>query len=130
MRPTIENGDVVFGERLSVVRDNLHRGDIVCSKSPYQPREMIVKRMAAKPFDEVKFSPASDLFGEFWPHNIVPKGHCFLLGDNTEASNDSREYGYVPLGLMQYRIVFRLWPLKTFGTLSTHSCFEPEESRE
>lgn len=42
---------------------------------------------------------------------FVPRGHVWLEGDNYENSSDSRIYGPVPLGLIQSRIVMRIWPL-------------------
>lgn len=41
---------------------------------------------------------------------IVPKGHLWLEGDNSENSIDSRTYGPVPMGLIQSRAAFRLYP--------------------
>lgn len=40
----------------------------------------------------------------------VPKGHIWLEGDNSENSIDSRNYGPVPLGLVQSRVFLRLFP--------------------
>lgn len=41
----------------------------------------------------------------------VPRGHVWLEGDNYENSSDSRNYGPVPIGLIQSRIMIRLWPI-------------------
>lgn len=43
----------------------------------------------------------------------VPKGHVWLEGDNSENSIDSRTYGPVPIGLIQSRAAFRLYPEPT-----------------
>lgn len=40
----------------------------------------------------------------------VPKGHVWLEGDNSENSLDSRNYGPVPMGLIQSRAIARIWP--------------------
>lgn len=42
---------------------------------------------------------------------FVPRGHVWLEGDNFENSADSRIYGPVPMGLIQSRILLRVWPL-------------------
>lgn len=41
---------------------------------------------------------------------IVPKGHLWLEGDNSENSIDSRTYGPVPMGLIQSRAAARIYP--------------------
>lgn len=35
----------------------------------------------------------------------VPRGHVWIEGDNKEGSKDSRIYGPVPYGLIQYRLL-------------------------
>lgn len=45
---------------------------------------------------------------------IVPRGHVWLEGDNSENSMDSRYYGPVPMGLIQSRVFCRLLPFKEF----------------
>lgn len=40
----------------------------------------------------------------------VPKGMVWLEGDNSENSADSRMYGPVPMGLIQSRVVCKVWP--------------------
>jgi len=41
----------------------------------------------------------------------VPEGHVFLGGDNLPWSRDSRNYGPVPLGLVNGKIIARVWPI-------------------
>ena len=111
--------------------------------------QLIVKRLAAKQFDPIEFPCPTEYYSRhrYEVLDIIPKGHCFLLGDNAENSLDSREYGCIPIALIQYRIVFRLvykilfydnslmpainfrlWPLRKFGWLSTHSVFDQENT--
>lgn len=41
---------------------------------------------------------------------LVPRGHVWLEGDNSDNSIDSRTYGPVPMGLIQSRAIIRLYP--------------------
>jgi inner membrane protease subunit 1 len=40
----------------------------------------------------------------------VPPGHIWVEGDNSTASVDSRDYGVIPMGLIQGKVVLRLSP--------------------
>lgn len=49
----------------------------------------------------------------------VPRGHVWVEGDNIENSTDSRTYGPIPIGLIQSRVLCRIWPfneMKSFNS--------------
>lgn len=119
MHPTIHDGDLVLAERLSISAGNIHRGDIVGCLSPYEPEQLLCKRVVAKEADAVNSPLLPDL--------RVPRGHVFLQGDNYKASTDSRHFGPVPAGLVQIRLSLRIWPMSRFGWLSSHWFWETEE---
>lgn len=102
---------------------NLRRGDIVGTLAPYDSKQLLCKRMTAKEYDTV-----SNCRLLRWGERI-PKGHIYLEGDNTALSTDSRNFGPVPEGLVQIRLVLRIWPPSRAGWLSTHWFWErPEEN--
>ncbi len=35
----------------------------------------------------------------------VPKGHCYIVGDNLPWSRDSRDFGPIPLGLIKGKVI-------------------------
>lgn len=41
----------------------------------------------------------------------VPKGHCWVVGDNLAWSRDSRLFGPVPMALIKGKVLarYRLW---------------------
>jgi signal peptidase I len=60
---------------------------------------------------------------------VVPENSVFLLGDNRAQSQDSRfhldiENGAVPVGNVQGRVAFVLWPLSGFGAVPIPTTFD------
>ncbi|MBP3502511.1 MAG: signal peptidase I [Clostridia bacterium] len=48
---------------------------------------------------------------------IVPEGYVYVLGDNRNASSDSRRFGCIPISKIEGKVAFRWWPLKKIGTV-------------
>ncbi|KAL2262448.1 hypothetical protein VTK26DRAFT_1297 [Humicola hyalothermophila] len=44
----------------------------------------------------------------------VPKGHCWIVGDNLVASRDSRYFGPVPLALIRGKVIATVRPFEEF----------------
>lgn len=55
----------------------------------------------------------SNTFNDF----IVPEGYIFAMGDNRTKSTDCRDFGCVPINKVEGIVVFRFWPLSTWGTI-------------
>lgn len=49
---------------------------------------------------------------------VVPRGHVWIEGDNSENSSDSRYYGPIPQGLIRSKAIFRIWPFNDMRILS------------
>ena len=106
------------------------QGDIVVLNVPTQGTDPLIKRVVAVPGDLVHIHngqvfvngwalPEPYLHtlstpGQFGPQT-VPAGHIFVLGDNRIASNDSRNFGFVPLDDVVGRAWLSYWPLTKVG---------------
>ena len=55
----------------------------------------------------------SDKFYDF----IVPEGYIFAMGDNRPKSTDCRDFGCIPIEKIEGIVVFRFWPLDTWGSV-------------
>ena len=118
MEPTFQgNGEVVLVEKVSTWFDkaNYHRGDIVLCVSPPMTQDpngksgFICKRVLALPGDLVVNNHA--------PHNnevVVPRGHVWLEGDNSQCSVDSRYFGPIPMALLQGKVFLQALPNLVF----------------
>lgn len=111
MWPTLKPDDKVF---LSKQYAEINRGDIVIFWFPDNPSQSFIKRIIALPGETIKINQRGQLFINNQPtdepylspeRNRTPKvipetyikpHYYFVMGDNRDASNDSRSWGLVP----------------------------------
>jgi signal peptidase I len=95
MRPTLAPGDRLLVRRTPLAR--VQTGDIVVLARPDQDERggdhWLIKRAVATPGDPVPASVAATL--SVGPESPVRAGSLIVIGDNRDASYDSRTFGYV-----------------------------------
>ena len=119
MVPTFHDGQVLlvnraaFGFRWPIIGDSVvfwnppQAGDLVVVKPP-ESNHLVVKRVVATSGQQLivashqlltpsRTVPLS-LAQEYWLSScsVVPSGTLFVVGDNLSASQDSRDWGFVP----------------------------------
>ncbi|CAJ2507891.1 Uu.00g090770.m01.CDS01 [Anthostomella pinea] len=111
-------------------------GDCVTYAIPVEPGQEGVKRVLGLPGDYVLLNspPDADLgvkgrgsraiatAGENMIQ--VPKGHCYIVGDNLPWSRDSRDFGPLPMGLIKGKVVAKMsfdgwWPPNWFSKVES-----------
>ena len=138
MYPTLENGDKIIVSNLFYTPK---QGDIVVFRKDEYREEPLVKRIIAvegqtvdidfergivyvdgEPLDEPYIAePATDPENFIGPVEVpetVPEGCIFVMGDNRNASTDSRttEIGMVDERCIMGKVYFTVFPLKNFGS--------------
>jgi signal peptidase I len=88
MHPAIQSGDYVFINKLSYVFGEPDRGDVVVAQTR-DGEHRVVKRVKGLPGE--KFPDREGVMT-----NVDPQEY-FIVGDNTEVSVDSNEFGFVDL---------------------------------
>ena len=130
MKPNLTEGDIV----VSVKSPSFERGDVIAF---YYNNRVLVKRVIAVGGESVdidadgnvsvdgilqeetylaeKDTGTSDLD---YPY-AVPAGAYFVMGDHRSSSVDSRNslVGCVERSEIVGKIIFRVWPLKSFGRI-------------
>ncbi len=132
MLPRLHDGERIFINRFIYNFKKIERGDIVVFYYPKDPGKNFIKRVIGLPGDEITISNGKlRINGQLVPENYLSKDyttnisaphtwvvephHYFVMGDNRDASNDSRSWGYVPEMYIYGKAVFRYWPLSEAG---------------
>jgi len=122
--PTIQPGEHLLVRHGLGVGDP-EAGDIVMVDAP--TGQLMVKRVVALGGQrvgirdgrlvvdgELRSEPYTDpdaIDSVYFGPVTVPAGHVFVLGDNRFGSEDSREYGSLPLSAVQGKVLGAWWPL-------------------
>lgn len=121
MEPTLYTNNILLTDKISPRMGKIRRGDIVITKNPMKPDQLICKRVLGTPGDTILAQDTSPEMDENDPHEIQYKkiilgpGHIWVEGDNSSNSSDSRHYGPLPQGLVVSKVVLRLFPLQSIG---------------
>ncbi len=126
MAPTLQQGEVLLIDRLTLFLRSPRRGDLVIFENPSTGEELI-KRVIALPgetveiangtvyidgrmLDESSYSPSA---AKEFEAAVVPEETVFVLGDDRAGSLDSRDpaLGCVPLNLLDGKVRVRVSPL-------------------
>ncbi len=136
MEPTLQIGDRILVDKLSYHFHSIDRGDIVVFATPPSedcggpPVADLVKRVIGLPGERISsrgntvlingralaepWLPKGTILGRAITPTVVPANSYFVMGDNRDASCDSRYWGSVPRSLVVGKVVALVWPLSRF----------------
>ena len=134
MEPNFHDHEYLIIDELSYRFKSPQRGQVVVFRYPNNPQEYFIKRIIGLPGEEVQIKdgqvwifnqdePAGFLVREdYLPADLLTQGQSderltigpddyFVLGDNRNASKDSRNFGPVSKNFITGKVLFRGWPL-------------------
>lgn len=136
MFPTFHNGDYLIVDKLSYEVGGPSRDDVVIFRYPKDPSKYFIKRIVGLPGETVDIkggvvtiTNADNKEGfildePFVKNNSGSEAHLelqsdeyFVMGDNRNASSDSRYWGPVKRNLIVGRAFLRLLPINDIGVL-------------
>ena len=135
MLPRLEDSERIFVNKFVYNFRDIDRSDIVVFWYPEDPSKSFIKRVIGLPGETIRMDQRGQLFingraveepylsseknmsPRVIPETYVKPHYYFVMGDNRDASNDSRTWGLVPEKYIYGKAMFRYWPLQRIGTL-------------
>jgi signal peptidase I len=140
MLPRLHDGERIFVNKLIYYGlPQLQRGDIVVFWFPDDPSKSYIKRIIGLPGETVEvregriyirsggreqlleepyIDPQRNLSRQTLAPKEVKAHYYFVMGDNRDASSDSRIWGLVPEKYIYGKALFRYWPLGSASFIS------------
>jgi len=143
MQPRLENDERIFVNKFDYNFWSIERGDIIVFWYPEDPTKSFIKRVIGLPGESIDMDAMGHVTinGQVIPEQYlapqrnqmarakwnqvrsdfkyVKPHYYFVMGDNRDASNDSRSWGLVPEKYIYGKAMFRYWPLPRIGSLNT-----------
>jgi signal peptidase I len=133
MEPNFLNGDYLIVDEISYRLNAPQRGDVVIFRYPLDPSQFFIKRVIGLPgekvkvmdehvfvndklLDETKYLQGVDTAGNV--EVVLGNDEYFVLGDNRQASSDSRRWGEVNKKFIIGRAWLRAWPFNRLGVVN------------
>jgi signal peptidase I len=129
MEPTYDNGDYLLVDEVSYRFSEVGRGDVIIFRFPPDPSQFYIKRVVGLPGETVTVregavvvvndaNPEGFMLQEAYLEEktsgdttlALADGEYFVLGDNRDASFDSRSWGALPRRDIVGRVFLRAWP--------------------
>ncbi|HAZ29093.1 MAG TPA: signal peptidase I [Candidatus Magasanikbacteria bacterium] len=140
MVPTFYEREYLIVDEITYRFREPERGEVIVFRAPIDEKDFYLKRVIGLPGERVRVDDNKIvIYNEKYPEGVVVEesylpiskktsgsviftlgaDEYFVLGDNREASFDSRRFGPIPRSDIIGRTVFRGWPFSRISTFST-----------
>jgi len=132
MTPNFDNGQYLVVDEISYRFEEPERGEVVVFKYPLDTSQYYIKRMVGLPEETVEIKDGQVIiYNQNYPQGMVldessylasgtitwgetkielAQDEYFVLGDNRQASSDSRQWGELAEKNIIGRVWLRAWP--------------------
>lgn len=137
MEPTFHTSEYLIVDQLTYHFEKPERGDVVIFKYPKDPSKYFIKRVIGLPGETIQIegtsvivrndaSPQGFILSESYIDDMSPSelitevlgdDEYFVMGDNRNASSDSRAWGALPEENIVGRAFVRLFPFSEIGVM-------------
>jgi signal peptidase I len=131
MTPGLEDQERIFVNKFVYRLGPIERGDVIVFRYPRDPAKSYIKRVIGVAGDWVRIDDGRvsvngrELAEDYvrsehrdprsFSDVLVPRNSYFVLGDHRNLSNDSRDFGPVPVEFVTGKAVFGYWPFEKLG---------------
>ena len=135
MQPGLQDNEYVLVNKIAYLFHAPERGDVIVFHFPLDTNKDFIKRVIALPGDTVIYDSTtvrvngvvlkepyvSQSANPPPPHPWkIPANSYFVMGDNRPASDDSRDWGFVPRDDIVGKAVMVYWPLGNWELINTY----------
>jgi signal peptidase I len=134
MQPGLHDNEYVLVNKIAYLFHAPERGDVIVFHFPLDTSKDFIQRVIGLPGDTITvdstsvrvdgvllnepyISERANPQGQRW---TVPLNSYFVMGDNRPASDDSRDWGYVPRDDIVGKAVIVYWPLGNWELINTY----------
>lgn len=142
MEPNFQDGEYLLTDKITYRLHQPKRGDVVVFEAPGTNGEEFIKRIIGLPLEKVMLKSGtvfinnqplnenyldsgleteSGIFLKEGEEIVVPDNFFFVMGDNRNASSDSRTWGFVAKNKITGRAWITYWPLPKLGFIEAVS---------
>ncbi len=134
MEPNFHDHEYLIIDEISYRFNTPIRGQVIVFRYPRNPQEYFIKRIVGLPGEELQIKDGQiSIFNNEYPEGLaltekylsidlitygqneekitIGPDEYFVLGDNRNASKDSRSFGPVNKSFITGKVLFRGWPL-------------------